>query len=195
MLLKFFQAHLEDPARIRPKDYWYGQEYSCLTQDMIDLTLRLIDRANALRLRAQGIDRDKVRKVEVPALLNNGFKGRFAEYPHVGCVQRFSTHQRRRRLLRWIQLLRRTGQRKKQLHRAELDKEQRLQAAWRDNTELGLQTLEIFGTEVKTLIDPFSLLLPRNWSCTRANAKSSFFLPTKVSWIIRSCIKLCNPGR
>ena len=177
MLLKFFQAHLEDPARIRPKDYWYGQEYSCLTQDMIDLTLRLIDRANALRLRAQGTDRDKVRKVEVPALLNNGFKGRFAEYPHVGCVQRFSTHQRRRRLLRWIQLLRRTGQRKKQLHRAELDKEQRLQAAWRDNTELGLQTLEIFGTEVKTLIDPLFASIAAELELHKSERKI-IFLPT-----------------
>ena len=49
LLLKFLQAHLEDPAQIRPKEYWYGQEYSYLTRDMIDLSRTLIEKANGLR--------------------------------------------------------------------------------------------------------------------------------------------------
>ena len=180
MLLKFFQAHLEDPAQIRPKDYWYGQEYSYLTRDMIDLTLRLIDRANALRRRARGIDGDKVRKVEMSALLQNSFKGRFVEYPHVGLTRRFSTWQRRLRLLRWIQLFRKTGQRKTQLHRSKLDKEQRLQAAWGNNIEWGLRTLEIFGIQVKTLIDPLFASIAVELELHKSERKI-IFLPTHQS--------------
>lgn len=180
MLLKFFQAHLEDPAQIRPKDYWYGQEYSYLTRDMIDLTLKLIDRANALRRRARGIDGDKVQLVEVPALLRGGFKGRFVEYPHVGRSRRFSSWQRRLRLLRWVQLFRRTGQRKTQLHRAGLDKEQRLQAAWENNTEWGLRTLEIFGIQVKTLVDPLFSSIAAELDLRETKHKI-IFLPTHQS--------------
>ena len=180
MLLKFFQAHLEDPAQIRPKDYWYGQEYSYLTRDMIDLTLRLIDRANALRRRARGIDGDKVQLVEVPALLQNRFKGRFVEYPHVGRNRLFSSWQRRLRLVRWIQLFRKTGQRKKQLHQAGLDREQRLLAAWRNNTEWSLQTLEIFDIQVKTLIDPHFASIAAELELHESKRKI-IFLPTHQS--------------
>ncbi len=180
MLLKFFQAHLEDPAQIRPKDYWYGQEYSYLTRDMIDLTLSLIDRANALRRRARGIDREKVGKAEVPALLHSRFKGRFVEYPHVGFTQRFSTWQRRLRLLRWVRLFRKTGQRKIQLHRAGFDKKKRLQAAWLNNTEWGLQTLEIFGIQVKTVIDPLFASIAAELKMHGGDRKI-IFLPTHQS--------------
>ena len=180
MLLKFLEAHSEDPAQIRPKDYWYGQEYSYLTRDMIDLTLRLIDRGNALGKRARGIDRKAVREVEVPSLLRNHFSGRFLEYPHVGRQARLSAWQRRLRLLKWVRLFRQTGQRKKRLHRSDLEAEQRLTASWQNNTEWGTRTLELFGIQVKVLIDPLFARVATEMELSRGDKKIVFF-PTHQS--------------
>ena len=80
MLLKFLQAHSEDPAQIKPREFWYGQEYSYLTRDMIDLTRRLVGYVNRLAGRGPG----EVDLVVLPPLLNSKAKGRFLEYQHVG---------------------------------------------------------------------------------------------------------------
>jgi hypothetical protein len=180
MLLKFLQAHSEDPAQIRPKDYWYGQEYSYLTRDMIDLTLTLIERANALRRRARGLDQEAVPELEVPALLCNQAEGRFLEYPHVGRQGRFSSWQRRHRLLRWVQLFRKTGQRKMKLHRSNLAEEQRLAASWQNNTDWGTGALEIFDLQVKLQIDPLFAPIAAQLELHRGDRKIVFF-PTHQS--------------
>ena len=48
LLLKFVKAHLEDPAQLKPRDYWYGQEYSYLTRDLIDLARKIVDEVNSI---------------------------------------------------------------------------------------------------------------------------------------------------
>ncbi len=152
MLLKFLQAHQEDPAQIRPKDYWYGQEYSYLTRDMIDLTRTLIERANALRRRARGLD--AVPEIEIPPLLRGAAAGIFDEYAHVGRRQNLSSWKRRARLLRWAGLFRRIGRQKIALEKAGLDEAQRLEQSWHQDIEWGTKSLEIFGVEVKVVVDP-----------------------------------------
>ena len=149
MLLQFFQAHSEDPAQIRPKEYWYGQQYSYLTRDMIDLARGLAAKADALARRA-GLDE----RVELSPLLTGGFDGRFTEYAHVGRRGDFSGWDRRRRLLRWVRLYRRTGRRKQALRRI-TDEGERLQRAWELTGDWAARTLDIFGVEVRLKIDPF----------------------------------------
>jgi hypothetical protein len=149
MLLKFFQAHSEDPAQIRPKDYWYGQQYSYLTRDMIDLTVGLVDKANALGRRG-GLSP----ALELPPLLGGNFSGRFTEYSHVGRRGDFSTWGRRRRLLSWVRLYRRTGRQKQALRRADISPEQRLERAWALTGDWAARTLETFDVEVRLKIDP-----------------------------------------
>ncbi|NKB66220.1 MAG: hypothetical protein GKR89_04095 [Candidatus Latescibacteria bacterium] len=152
MLLKFLQAHSEDPAQIRPKEYWYGQEYSYLTRDMIDLVTGLIDRTNALSRRARGMVLDPV---QVPALLRDQVEGRFLEYPHVGRSRSLSAWRQKGRVARWfVQITRQTFKRREQLSRAGLDEAARLKAACANNGEWGRRTLELFGVELTIRIDP-----------------------------------------
>ena len=182
MLLKFLEAHSEDPAQIRPKDYWYGQEYSYLTRDMIDLILKLIDRANALGKRARGVDRALLPALEIPPLLRNQVSGRFIEHPHVGRRGELSAWQRRARVLRWLRVFRRAGRRKKQLHRAGLNEKERLEAAWQNNTEWGLKSLETFGVQVKVLIDPLFAPIAAELELHQGDQKIIFF-PTHQSML------------
>ena len=80
LLLKFLEAHLEDPAQIRPKDYWFGQQYSYLTRDMIDLVRGLVAGATKLSRRARG-NGQELPVIEIPPLLCGQAGGRFVEYP------------------------------------------------------------------------------------------------------------------
>lgn len=178
MLLKFLQAHQEDPAQIRPKDYWYGQEYSYLTRDMIDLTRVLIERGNALRRRARGAD--PAPEVEVPPLLCGAAAGLFDEYPHVGRSRSLSSWQRRTRLLRWARLFRRIGRQKIALEKAGLDEQERLQQSWHQDIEWGTKSLEIFGVEVKVLIDPLFAEVAADLDLRSGNHKILFY-PTHQS--------------
>ena len=189
MLLKFLEAHSEDPAQIRPKDYWYGQEYSYLTRDMIDLTVTLVDRANALIDHARGRASWRrgarraladLEKLEIPPLLRNQVSGRFLEYPHVGPRQALSSWQRRRRVLAWVSIFRQTGRRKKQLHRSGLSEEERLSAAWQNNTQWGNRTLDLFGIEVRIVIDPLFAPIAAELELHKRGRKIVFF-PTHQS--------------
>ena len=188
MLLKFLDAHSEDPAQIRPKDYWYGQEYSYLTRDMIDLTTVLVDRANALARRARG---QRPAALTLPPLLVghrdsrpaaglDGLSGPFLEYGHVGEQGTHSALSRRLRLLRWIGLFRKTGRRKLQLHRAEMAESERIAASWRNNTDWGLGTLEIFDIDVKVEIDPGFAAAAAALELEKGDRKVIFF-PTHQS--------------
>ncbi|MEW6755796.1 MAG: hypothetical protein AB1505_33185, partial [Candidatus Latescibacterota bacterium] len=104
MLLRFLQAHLEDPAQIKPKEFWYGQEYSYLTRDMIDLVRELVRRVSALPA-----DPTAGGALEMPPLLCGRVSGRFLEHRGVGLAAVPGTWRRRARLLRWAWLMRCTA--------------------------------------------------------------------------------------
>jgi 1-acyl-sn-glycerol-3-phosphate acyltransferase len=174
MLLKFLQAHSEDPAQIRPKEYWYGQEYSYLTRDMIDLVRRLVQQANNLRQQAKG-DAAALAEIEIPLLLRGAAVGRFNEYPHVGRQQILSTWDRRWRLLKWVRLFRHTGRRKKVLLQSNLDEKTRLAEAWRNNTAWGQGTLDLFGIKVRVRIDPDFASIAQELDLARPGRKIVFF--------------------
>ena len=179
LLLKFLQAHSEDPAQIRPKDYWYGQEYSYLTRDMIDLTLKLIEGANALRRRARGSNLH-LDEIEVPVLLRNQFSGRFVEYGHVGRRRSIGSWRRRGRLLRWAALTRQNARGSLELEAADLTESERLQAAWNMSLEWGRKTLELFEIEVDVSVDPRFTALAEALHLGRDHRKVVFF-PTHQS--------------
>ena len=170
MLLQFMQAHLEDPAQIKPREYWYGQEYSYLTRDLIDLSRALIHEANRRRLGP----------VELPPLLGSDIKGRFIEYDDVGKTQELSTWGRRKRLLRWALLFRRTGKRKMQLLQSDIEEKERLRRAWEQNRHWAQESLDIFGIEVDIRIDP--LFAPIAEDIALGSRKQKIlFLPTHQS--------------
>jgi hypothetical protein len=150
MLLKFLQAHVEDPAQIRPADYWYGQQYSYLTRDMIDLTRELVRNGERLRQRY----RPDLPVVEVPPLLRGASAGAFHEYGHVGVRGTVSSWTRRVRLLKWVRTFRTTAKQKKKLHRSKLSDVDRRAAAWQINLEWAEETLNTFGIDVSVTIDP-----------------------------------------
>jgi hypothetical protein len=192
MLLKFLQAHQEDPAQIKPKEYWYGQQYSYLTRDMIDLTVRLVEGANRLRRRAgAGFE---LPAVELPPLLRNQVRGRFLEYPHVGARAELPAWKRYWRLLRWIGVFRRGVRRKLQIQRAGLEEQARLAAAWQNNTEWGARSLELFGVEVRVLIDPHFAAVAGELDLARGGHKIVFF-PTHQSLLDHPVMYqvLCSP--
>jgi len=154
MMLKFLQAHLEDPAQIRPKEYWYGQEYSYLTRDLIDLVHGVIDGANRLRRRARGVDLETVPPIEALPLLDGGATGRFLEFEHVGRRGTVSAWQRSRRLISWLRVFRRRVRRTAALGRSGRNPVELRAAAWGNAVDWGRQTLEVFGIDVKISIDP-----------------------------------------
>ncbi len=179
LLLKFLQAHSEDPAQIRPKDYWYGQEYSYLTRDMIDLTLKLIDGANRLRRHARG-DGLPLSDVEVPVLLRNEFEGRFVEHPHVGRRRQIGRWQRRGRLLRWAALTRQNAQHSLALESADITPSKKFQDAWATSLQWGRKTLELFEIEVDVVVDPEFQAYNETLQLGRQKRKIVFF-PTHQS--------------
>ena len=176
MLLKFLQAHSEDPAQIKPREFWYGQEYSYLTRDMIDLTRRLVAHVNRLAGRVPG----KVDPVVLPPLLNSKAKGRFLEYQHVGRRQALGPWRRRARLLRWAWLYYRTGRKKMSLLAEQLPEAERLKAASAQSGEWGRQSLDIFDIELTISADPLFAATARDLDLANKQAKV-LFLPTHRS--------------
>jgi hypothetical protein len=150
MLLKFLEAHLEDPAQIRPRDYWYGQQYSYLTRDMIDLTRELVKGARRLQKRGK-VD---LPQVQLPPLLAGEAKGRFVDYPHVGASGEHSKWSRRLKLIKWIGLFRRRVQHTVRLKAEKRSTEETLQSSWDAASDWGRRTLDVFGVDLKITIDP-----------------------------------------
>ena len=181
MLLKFLEAHLEDPAQIRPKEYWYGQEYSYLTRDMIDLVVELVGRGNRLRARARGIDRSAITALELPSLLSGqAQEGRFLEYRHAGLQHPHPPWRRRLKLLRWVKLFRRAAARKRKLLTSEPDAGRRIAAAWDTNLEWGARSLELLGIRVDVVIDPRFEAIARELDLGARDRRIVFF-PTHQS--------------
>ncbi|MFH1568214.1 MAG: hypothetical protein ABIL09_09470 [Gemmatimonadota bacterium] len=180
MLLKFLQAHSEDPAQLRPREFWYGQEYSYLTRDMIDVTRGIIDGANRLRRRARDLDPARVPPVETPPLLAGTAAGRFLEYAHVGPNGTFGTWERRRRVLRWLGLFRTRARRTGELHRSGLDEREQRRRAWANALEWADGALDLFGIEVRVAIDPEFVPLARELGLEDPGRHVVFF-PTHQS--------------
>ncbi len=170
MLLQFMQAHLEDPAQIKPREYWYGQEYSYLTRDLIDLSRSIVKETNDLRLGP----------VDLPPLLGGDIKGRFLEYGDVGKTQELSTWDRRKRLLRWALLFRRTGKRKMQLLQSDVEEKERLRRAWEQNRRWAHESLDIFSIKVDIRVDPLFAPIAEDLSLGSGKHKI-LFLPTHQS--------------
>ena len=105
MLVEFLAAHREDPSRLRPENYWYGQPYSYLTRDMIDLSARIVEGVNsAVR------DRDGLAEMALPPLLTGSRTGRFLDYAHVGVTKELTSFQRKLRMLKWASRCWRVGE-------------------------------------------------------------------------------------
>ena len=176
LLIEFLYAHQEDPTKLRPKLYWYGQEYSYLTRDMIDLSVQLIRAVNAQIPRAS----QAISPLQTPPLFANTAGGRFLEYPEVGRDARFSKWQRGLRFAKWMAVSLRIGRRKKKLLRGGDDPIHRREAGWRAWLDWGHRTLGIFDIRVDVCIDPQFEAVMRALRATGGNRRL-IFLPTHQS--------------
>ena len=176
MLLKFLQAHSEDPAQIKPREFWYGQQYSYLTRDMIDLTRRLVGHVNRLAGRVRG----EVDPVVLSPLLDGKAKGRFLEYQHVGRRHTLGPWHRRARLFQWAFLYYRTGRQKMRLLAARLPEVERLKAASAQSSEWGRKSLDLFGIELTISADPLFAATARDLDLANRQ-ENVLFLPTHRS--------------
>ncbi|MYD60594.1 MAG: hypothetical protein F4W91_06110 [Gemmatimonadetes bacterium] len=176
LLIEFLHAHQEDPTKLRPRLYWYGQEYSYLTRDMIDLSVKLICDVNAQ------IDRvgQSVSRMEIPALLADTARGRFLEYSNVGRRGQFSKLQRGMRFARWMGTSLKVGRQKKKLLEREADPIRRREAGWRTWLDWGRRTLDIFDIRVDVHIDPHFEAIVRDLGAD-AEDRRLIFLPTHQS--------------
>ena len=170
LLLKFVKAHLEDPAQLKPREYWYGQEYSYLTRDLIDLARNIVDEINALT----------PNKVSLPPLLNDDATGSFLEYKHVGKREIPSKWEKRKRLIRWAGLFRSTGKKNLKLLTEGLDEKARLRKAWKQYYELAYQSLKIFKISVEITVDPLFEQISKQIHLGAGKHKI-LFLPTHQS--------------
>lgn len=176
LLIEFLHAHQEDPTKLRPSLYWYGQEYSYLTRDMIDLSVKLICDVNAQIDRAG----QKDSRVEMPTLLADTARGRFLEYPNVGRRGQFSKLQRGVRFARWMGTSLKVGRKKKKLLEREADPIRRREAGWRTWLDWGRRTLDIFDIQVDIYIDPHFGAVARDLGVD-AEDRRLIFLPTHQS--------------
>ncbi len=176
LLIEFLHAHQEDPTKLRSKLYWYGQEYSYLTRDMIDLSVKLLGDVNA-QINRLG---QKISRLEMPPLLADTARGRFLEYPNVGRRGQFSRAQRGMRFARWMALSLRVGWKKKKLLHKEADPIRRREAGWRAWLNWGRRTLDIFDIRVRVYIDPHFEAVARDLRADRENRRL-LFLPTHQS--------------
>lgn len=174
LLIEFLSAHQEDPTKLRPKLYWYGQEYSYLTRDMIDLSVQLIRAVNAQLQHAD------ISPLQTPPLLATPTRGRFLEYPDVGRRAQFSKWQRGLRFAKWMAVSLRTGHRKKKLLHKDDDPIHRREAGWRAWLDWGHRTLRIFDIRVNVFIDPQFEAVMRALRATGENQRL-IFLPTHQS--------------
>jgi 1-acyl-sn-glycerol-3-phosphate acyltransferase len=179
MMIEFLRAHTEDPARLKPAGYWYGQEYSYLTRDMIDLTHRIVARARALE-RGDSERAGDPTKVALPPLLAGTARERFLVHPQASRRGRASRLARTLRLARWTAASWRLGRRRLRLARKGLGEAERRQRAWEGWLDWADATLRIFGIEVDVRIDPDFETIARELDLARGGRKV-LFLPTHQS--------------
>jgi hypothetical protein len=172
MLVEFLQAHQEDPTKLRPKLYWYGQPYSYLTRDMIDVATRVVERINAAAPDS----------LTLPPLLTGGAQGRFVDHPGVGRQADLSPLRRKWRLIKWASLCWRLGRRRKRLDRANLPTTERYEKAWSMWGDWSEATRACFGIDVKVTIDPMFEPVAKALSLGDGRHKI-LFLPTHQSLV------------
>ncbi len=180
MLIEFFQAHREDPARIKPASYWYGHQYSYLTRDMVDATGALVARANRLGaelMRMAPPGSENLAPIPVPSLIAGRASGRFLEYPHVGRRAEISTWQRVAKLAGWIGPSLANGRKKRALGRSALGPAERRQIIWRENVRWAETTLRTFGVDVRVTVAPEFTAIARALDLGSGRRKI-LFLPT-----------------
>ena len=176
LLVEFLQVHQEDPTKLRPKLYWYGQEYSYLTRDMIDLAVKLVKELNA---QIDGVAKE-IAHLETPALLADTAHGRFLEYPNVGRQGQFSKIQRGIRFAKWMGTSLKLGRKKKKLLQKEADAVRRREAGWQTWLDWGRRTLDIFDIDVDVHIDPHFEAVVRDLKVD-GDGRRVIFLPTHQS--------------
>lgn len=148
VMIEWVQAHQEDPSRIRPRNYWYGSEYSYLTRGMIDGSVQLAGIVNRLVARYL----PKERPTEIPPLIVNETRGAFAEYGHVG---KTAGSTGKRKLGAWVWRSLRYGREKKGLaSRTDLGEEERHEEAWARWLDYANDALGLLGIEVDVTVDP-----------------------------------------
>ena len=176
LLIEFLQAHQEDPTKLRPKLYWYGQEYSYLTRDMIDLAVKLVRVLND-QIQIHQLD---IPQLEIPVLLTDKAQGRFLEYPNVGQRGKFSRLQRSVRFAKWMVASLVLGRKKKKLLQKENDPIRRREAGWQSWLDWGHRTLEIFDIHVAVHIDPHFESVATDLKMNE-KGRQIIFLPTHQS--------------
>ena len=172
MLIEFLQAHQEDPTKLRPKLYWYGQPYSYLTRDMMDVATRVVDGVNA---RVAGL-------MTLPPLLTGHAKGRFVDYPNVGKKAEWSSLQRKWRLLKWTRLCWQLGRKRMKLDKANVPVPERYEKAWALWGAWSEATKQCLDIDVKVTIDPMFAPLAKDLDLGNGKHKI-LFLPTHQSLV------------
>jgi hypothetical protein len=179
MFLEFLRAHTEDPSKLKPVGYWYGQVYSYLTRDMIDLTVRIVERADAIIQRLDP-STDRPASLEMPPLMSEQLRGRFLEYGHVGRTGEFSKLNRVIRFARWIVACWRFGRGKIRIDAQDKDAPAKRLAAWSGSLKWSKRTLSSFDIKVSVTIDPRFQEIAREMELESGNKKILFF-PTHQS--------------
>ncbi len=178
MLFKFYKAHREDPGRIKPKDYWYGQPYSYLTRDMIDVAVNVVDRCKEL---VAGVPGCGLVAPGLPALLKGtNDRGSFLEYSSSGRQGTLGRWHRLVKMAGWLVASWRIGAEKRKLARAQVNRHTRLELGWRQWLDWAEATLQRFDIEVKVTIDPGFYEIVENLDLTPGKTKV-LFLPTHQS--------------
>ncbi|MCZ6636180.1 MAG: hypothetical protein O7G87_22510 [bacterium] len=175
MLVEFFQAHQEDPTKLRPQNYWYGQAYSYLTRDMIDLTAGIVDRVNRLWGESE-------KKQVLPPLLAGTVQGRFLDYPHVGKREDISSTRRKLRFVRWARACWKVGRKRYRVYQSDLAPEQRWERAWQMWRVWSEKTMQIFGIQMQVRIDPMFHSIARDLDLGSGRHKV-LILPTHQSMV------------
>lgn len=183
MIVEFLHAHQEDPAKLRPESYWYGQEYSYLTRDMIDLTVKIQGRSNYL-IQKFGCPKG-LKKIVLPPLLSGKIKDRFLEYPSVGKKGIFSPLDRLVRISRWTIASWVLGWQKRRLARSGLDESDRFVQAWQNCLVWGKAVLSSFNIRLKIWVDPQFKQIARELDLG-SGKKKIIFLPTHQSLLDHS---------
>ena len=178
MLIEFVQAHREEPWTLRPDAYWYGQPYSYLTRDLIDLGAQIIRRLNRV-IRTAGVP---IPPLTRPPLWTGDAQGRFLEYAHVGKTADISPLKRLWRYLRWIKVSWSLGRKRKQLLEAQLPPNPRYAKAWTLWREWSMVTMRCFGIQVHITIDPLFQTIARELELHQ-DAHPILFLPTHQSLV------------
>ena len=177
MLVEFLAAHREDPARLRPENYWYGQPYSYLTRDMIDLSVRIADGLNSAARELDG-----VAEMALPPLLAGTHKGRFLDYAHVGVTEELTSFQRKIRMLRWARRCWRVGKRRRRIADEGLSPSQRHERAWEVWLDWSRDTMKAFGIRLEVTVAPMFRTLVREMDLA-AGGQRILFLPSHQSML------------